>query len=72
MWLIPRHVHLHVISEDRISPSLKTKKHHNSFRPDLGFFLDAMEVQRWLESDPEVLRERVGVSPRWPGIDPED
>ncbi|WWC86152.1 uncharacterized protein L201_001025 [Kwoniella dendrophila CBS 6074] len=53
-----KHVHLHVISDDRISPSLKTKKHHNSFRPDLGFFIDIMEVKRWIEDDSN-MRERV-------------
>ncbi|KAG8941343.1 hypothetical protein FRC04_004589 [Tulasnella sp. 424] len=34
------HVHLHVISSDYVSPSLKTKKHWNSFNPKLGFFLE--------------------------------
>ncbi|WWC58533.1 uncharacterized protein I303_101076 [Kwoniella dejecticola CBS 10117] len=53
-----KHVHLHVISDDRISPSLKTKKHHNSFRPDLGFFIPIMEVQRWIENDSN-MQERV-------------
>lgn len=58
-----RHVHLHVISEDRISPALKTKKHYNSFRPDLGFFISIMDVQRWIQNEDEaVLRERVDVS----------
>ncbi|WWD17963.1 hypothetical protein CI109_102408 [Kwoniella shandongensis] len=50
-----KHVHLHVISEDRISPALKTKKHHNSFRPDLGFFISIMEVQRWIQDDQNTL-----------------
>lgn len=58
-----RHVHLHVISEDRISPSYKTKKHHNSFRPDLGFFITIMEVQRWLQQDKHYLYDRIDVSP---------
>ncbi|WVR05793.1 hypothetical protein IAU60_002818 [Kwoniella sp. DSM 27419] len=53
-----KHIHLHVISDDRISPALKTKKHHNSFRPDLGFFIPIMEVQRWIEDD-SMMRERV-------------
>ncbi|WVW82189.1 hypothetical protein I302_104195 [Kwoniella bestiolae CBS 10118] len=53
-----KHIHLHVISDDRISPSLKTKKHHNSFRPDLGFFIPIMEVQRWLDDDSNI-QERV-------------
>ncbi|KAK8865852.1 hypothetical protein IAR55_001000 [Kwoniella newhampshirensis] len=50
-----KHVHLHVISEDRISPAMKTKKHHNSFRPDLGFFVSIMEVQRWTQNDQNTL-----------------
>ncbi|KIR30433.1 aprataxin [Cryptococcus deuterogattii 99/473] len=50
-----KHIHLHVISEDRISPSLKSKKHYNSFRPDLGFFIPIMEVQRWLQDDRTML-----------------
>jgi hypothetical protein len=59
--LTGRHLHLHVISEDRIAPALKTKKHYNSFRPDLGFFVPLMEVQRWLQQDEATLRERVDV-----------
>nr|XP_019014889.1 aprataxin [Kwoniella pini CBS 10737]OCF53670.1 aprataxin [Kwoniella pini CBS 10737] len=47
-----------VNNHDRISPSLKTKKHHNSFRPDLGFFIPIMEVQRWIEDDSN-MQERV-------------
>lgn len=54
-----RHVHLHVIAEDRVSDSLKTKKHYNSFRPDLGFFISIMDIQRWLQEDDEYIRERV-------------
>jgi len=54
-----KHLHLHVISDDMISTSLKTKKHYNSFRPDLGFFIPLAEVQRWLRQDEEYLRERV-------------
>ncbi|WVQ85417.1 hypothetical protein IAT38_007582 [Cryptococcus sp. DSM 104549] len=53
-----KHIHLHVISGDRISPALKSKKHYNSFRPDLGFFIPIMEVQRWIQDDRNVL-ERV-------------
>lgn len=44
-----RHVHLHLISNDLVSPNLKTKKHYNSFRPDLGFFVSLREVQGWIE-----------------------
>jgi len=34
-----RHVHLHVMSDDFDSPALKKKRHWNSFRADLGFWL---------------------------------
>jgi len=54
-----KHVHLHVISNERISDSLKTKKHYNSFRPDLGFFIPIMEVQRWIQNDRLYVLERV-------------
>ncbi|WVN90296.1 uncharacterized protein L203_105532 [Cryptococcus depauperatus CBS 7841] len=50
-----KHLHLHVISDDRLSLSLKTKKHYNSFRPDLGFFIPIMEVQRWLRDEFTVV-----------------
>lgn len=43
-----RHLHLHVISDDLTSPSLKNKKHYNSFRPDLGFFVPLGDVQQWI------------------------
>ncbi|GAA5857930.1 hypothetical protein JCM1840_000972 [Sporobolomyces johnsonii] len=39
-----RHVHLHVISSDMLSPKLKNKKHWNSFHPELGFFLHLSDV----------------------------
>jgi aprataxin len=41
---------------------MKTKKHHNSFRPDLGFFIGIMEVQRWIQQDEELINEHVAVS----------
>ncbi|OCF32775.1 aprataxin [Kwoniella heveanensis BCC8398] len=53
-----KHIHLHVISDDRIGSGLKKKHHHNSFRPDLGFFVPIMEVQRWIEDDSN-MQERV-------------
>lgn len=43
------HVHLHVLSSDLCSPSLKKKQHYNSFRPDLGFFLHLADVLSWFE-----------------------
>ncbi|KAL1412886.1 aprataxin-like protein [Vanrija albida] len=53
-----RHVHLHVISSDLVSPSLKTKKHYNSFRPDLGFFVSLDEVEEWCSDSDSQLAER--------------
>jgi len=50
-----RHIHLHVISSDRISPALKTKKHYNSFRTDLGFFVHLADVEEWIESDSSIV-----------------
>lgn len=55
-------MHLHVISDDRISPCLKTKKHYNSFRPDLGFLVSLEEVERWLEEDKEFSKAQAAVS----------
>ncbi|KAF9651501.1 HIT-like protein [Thelephora ganbajun] len=45
------HLHLHVISSDLCSPSLKHKRHYNSFHPELGFFLHIDEVLSWFERD---------------------
>lgn len=47
--LVIRHLHLHVISTDFVSPPLKTKKHYNSFHPTLGFFLPLDSVIRSLQ-----------------------
>ncbi|GAA6007033.1 hypothetical protein JCM10207_009177 [Rhodosporidiobolus poonsookiae] len=44
-----RHVHLHVISSDLISPKLKNKKHYNSFNPDAGFFLHLSDIIEGVE-----------------------
>jgi len=44
------HIHLHIISSDLHSPSLKNKKHYNSFHPKLGFFLHLDEVLDWFEA----------------------
>lgn len=49
-----RHIHLHVISSDRISPAMKTKKHYNSFRTDLGFFVHLSDVEDWIKSDSSI------------------
>lgn len=52
------HLHLHVISKDRISDSLKTKKHYNSFRPDLGFFVSLQSVREWLDEEDAYIHAR--------------
>ncbi|CAK9781015.1 HIT-like protein [Cutaneotrichosporon oleaginosum] len=44
------HLHLHVISDDLCHPSLKTKKHYNSFRPDLGFLVSLRQVRGWIDA----------------------
>ncbi|CAD6567127.1 MAG: hypothetical protein CYPHOPRED_001452 [Cyphobasidiales sp. Tagirdzhanova-0007] len=43
------HVHLHSISQDFLSDSLKNKKHWNSFNPLGGFFLHLDDVMDWVE-----------------------
>ncbi|KAJ9108715.1 hypothetical protein QFC21_000035 [Naganishia friedmannii] len=45
-----RHLHLHVISTDLVSPAMKTKKHYNSFHPTLGFFLPISSLIDSLQS----------------------
>ncbi|CAB4435588.1 unnamed protein product [Rhizophagus irregularis] len=47
-----RQLHMHVISQDFISPSLKNKKHWNSFTTE--FFIDVEEIERILEKQGEV------------------
>jgi aprataxin len=51
-----RHVHLHVISNEMISPSLKNKKHYNSFHPNAGFFLHLTDVIAETESNSKDRR----------------
>ncbi|XP_076001505.1 aprataxin isoform X2 [Genypterus blacodes] len=46
------HVHLHVISQDFDSPSLKNKKHWNSFTTD--YFIESQDVIQMLEADGRV------------------
>lgn len=48
---IASHLHLHIISSDLVSPSLKNKKHYNSFHPTAGFFLHLDDVLEWFEGD---------------------
>lgn len=47
-----RHLHLHVISTDLVSPCLKVKKHYASFHPTLGFFLPLANVMQSLSPEP--------------------
>jgi aprataxin len=42
-----RQLHLHVISQDFNSPSLKNKKHWNSFTS--AFFLDSVDVMEEID-----------------------
>ncbi|KZV64348.1 HIT-like protein [Peniophora sp. CONT] len=49
------HLHLHVISADLTSPSLKNKKHYNSFKPGHGFFLPLDDVLEWFDGSHEHL-----------------
>lgn len=51
------HVHLHVISSDYVSPSLKTKKHWNSFSPKLGFFLELKDVLEWFQLPEDAFKK---------------
>ncbi|KAK9894865.1 HIT-like protein, partial [Cystobasidium minutum MCA 4210] len=44
------HVHLHVISQDFLSDSLKNKKHWNSFNPSHGFFLHLEDMIDWVQN----------------------
>ncbi|XP_022095257.1 aprataxin-like isoform X2 [Acanthaster planci] len=46
------HLHLHAISQDFDSPSLKTKKHWNSFTS--AYFVDSKEVMDQLETEGKV------------------
>ena len=50
-----RHIHLHIISSDLNSPSLKVKRHYNSFHPELGFFLHLDEVLSWFDAAPSYF-----------------
>lgn len=52
-----RHVHLHVISSDFLSPKLKNKKHWNSFHPTLGYFLHLPDVITAVESGKNPLQD---------------
>lgn len=46
-------VHLHAISQDFDSPSLKTKKHWNSFNTD--YFIDSKDMMTKLESNGRLV-----------------
>jgi len=53
------HIHLHIISSDFISPTLKIKKHWNSFNPKHGFFLHLKDVLGWLDLPEAGLQEHI-------------
>lgn len=48
-----RQLHMHVISQDFESPSLKNKKHWNSFTS--GFFRDSQDVLAEVEEEGRVI-----------------
>ena len=53
---LKRHLHLHVISSDLISPSLKTKRHYNTFNPRTEFFLPLADVRAWLDDEHQLAK----------------
>jgi aprataxin len=56
-----RHVHLHILSGDLVSPSLKNKKHYNSFHPSLGFFLHLEDVVSWFDLPQEAFDDVITI-----------
>lgn len=54
-------VHMHVISQDFVSPHLKTKKHWNSFTS--GFFIDAESVIKMLRDQGTVALDKDAYEP---------
>jgi hypothetical protein len=34
---------------------MKTKKHYNSFRTDLGFFVHLSDVEDWIQSESSIV-----------------
>lgn len=59
-----RHLHLHVISDDLVSPALKTKKHYQSFDPKHGFFLDLDDVQRMVQKGTKAVSQVDDIEPQ--------
>ncbi|KAI0027686.1 HIT-like domain-containing protein [Vararia minispora EC-137] len=51
------HIHLHVMSSELVSSSLKNKKHYNSFHPTLGYFISLDTVLSWFDARPETFRQ---------------
>jgi aprataxin len=47
---------LHVISSDLISPSLKTKRHYNTFSPRAEFFLPLASVRAWFDDEHQLAK----------------
>ncbi|KAF7791306.1 hypothetical protein EIP86_002320 [Pleurotus ostreatoroseus] len=58
-----RHIHMHVISADLVSKSLKNKKHYNTFHPKLGFFLHYKDVMEWFEAVPSYWERMIQFKP---------
>lgn len=51
-------VHMHVLSEDLVSPRLKNAKHYNSFHPTHGFWLSLSTVADLVEAGARVLPKK--------------
>ena len=60
-----RHLHLHVISADLLSESMKNKKHYNSFHPKLGFFLHIAQVLEWFDAEATFFSNTVSHPIYW-------
>ncbi|KAI0283101.1 hypothetical protein BGY98DRAFT_1094043 [Russula aff. rugulosa BPL654] len=58
------HLHLHVISSDLISPSLKTKRHYNTFNPRTGFFLPLADVCASLDDEHQLAKMVASLAPK--------
>lgn len=59
-------LHLHIISQDFDSPSLKTKKHWNSFTTP--FFLDATQVETALQEQGRVVVDQANAETMLKGV----
>ncbi|KAI0341582.1 HIT-like protein [Trametopsis cervina] len=58
------HLHLHVLSADLHSPTMKHRKHYNSFHPKRGFFLHYEDVMSWFDAVPSFFKDKASLDPR--------